>query len=92
MVPGEVDPSEYEPQVVELPPEPSPAEQDDEGVRLDRYRINGGTSGRGTLGNENYSEKKRTQRWIEILVQIKKRYLAAMTDEDRQRFLEKLES
>ena len=92
---NEVDPSEYQPQVVELPPEESPVEGDEDPIGKDH---NGSMTeetvdecGRGTLGDEKWSEDKRTQRWVEILEQMRKKHLAAMGDEDRQKILDRFE-
>ncbi len=93
----EVDVSEYNPVVVELPPSPTlEAEKvhDANGVHdesADEGSTRGDDGGRGTLGDERWSEEKRTGLWVELLDKKKERFLAALNEEERQTFLNSLE-
>jgi len=88
----EIDASEYQPVVVELPSSIDSGTQEN-GLKEDNAEESKALKGesRGALGEERWSEEKRTGLWVELLDKRRQKYLASMTDEERRTFLEKME-
>lgn len=90
----EVDASEYNPVVVELPSSLDSDLSQENGIH-DGDEGDGDAThkggGRGTLGDERWSEEKRTELWVARLEKRRKKFLAVMSDEERQKFYDKLE-
>lgn len=89
----EVDASEYNPVVVELPSATDSDHNQENGIHDENEECSDERQdcGRGTVGNERWSEEKRTGLWVAHLEKRRKKFLAAMSNEDRLKFLNSLE-
>ena len=81
----DVDPGEFEPQVVELPLMASVEEE--EGVVAEETKSRKES---GTIKKE-LTEEERTELWIKRLQKMREDYLSSMTEEERVKFLKCLE-
>ena len=88
-----VDPSEYEPQVVELPAETASGQEND-GKGTDRGRTGTpeetGSDG-GSPGGEELSDGERLALWIKNLKAMRQRYLASLTEQEKEKLFKSLE-
>lgn len=117
----EVDASEYEPQIVELPSPKGSSHGEKDGGSVDGSdsgtedsssdsrssrsssgepgaaedkppASNGGVgSGGEEVGSRELTEKDRKELWVKKLGEMRERYLAAMTEEERVEFFKRLE-
>ena len=79
--------------VVELPSSMESEETRENGLMEESVEESKGLQEerRGALGEERWSEEKRTELWVELLEKRQQKFLASMTEEERRTFLEKME-
>lgn len=93
--PRVVDASEYKPQVVELPASPTgeaDSENDDQ-EQLEKTEIPGGSGTAVDVGDkkEELNDEDRLQLWKVKLAEMREKYLASMTEEEKRDFFQRLE-
>lgn len=88
-----VDASEYEPQVVELPSLRESGSEDEGGGngRGQEGSDERDKSGNGTSVYKELSEEERNELWIKKLQKMRERYLASMTEDERELFFKRLD-
>lgn len=81
-----VDPSEYEPQVVELPT----ANVEENCVEEEKTGSPGET-GSGSPASRELTEEERAGLWVKNLQAMRERYLASLTEQERDNLFKTLE-